>query len=150
MSKQLCPSSNSVKNTSSEPRNPSQRGNRARRTRQLRRSSLNRGMPRASSSIAGLVRRIRSSKWTRWAGRHAPSAIARRQTEARAHSDLRHSVPQPVLPFSGVWRVCPTPLPEQISRKKFHFPRGKSSFGACLTGILGQSSRCRVRDWRSS
>ena len=82
-----CRSSSSVKNTSSGLRNPSLRKNRARRTRQLRRCNLNRDTPQDSSSIAGPARRIRSSRWTRLAGRRALSAIARRRIEARAHSD---------------------------------------------------------------
>ncbi len=45
------------------------------------------------------------------------------------------------FPLSGAY--TPTPFPEQISRRKSHFPRGNCSFGACLSGIFDQSWRCR-------
>src|SRR6267143_4395829 len=89
MVRTACRNSSSVRNTSSGLRNPSPRRNRARRTKQLQRYSLNRGTPQDSPSIAGLVRGIRCSRWTRWAGRPAPSVTAERQTEARARSDRK-------------------------------------------------------------
>jgi len=55
--------------------------------RRRQRSSLSQDMQRGLFSIVGPARRIRNSKLTRWAGRHALSATARRRIEARAHSD---------------------------------------------------------------
>jgi hypothetical protein len=48
-------------------------------------------MQQDSSSTAELARGIGCSKWTRWAGRPAPSATAQRQIEARAQSDRKGS-----------------------------------------------------------
>ncbi len=107
-----CRSSNSAKNTSKGLRNPSPNGSRERKMRKWPRSSLSRGTRQGSFSIVGPARRIRSSRWTRLAGRPAMSAIARRRIEARAHSDqsgFRTLHPQQISLFFRLSEGIPLP-----------------------------------------